>query len=54
MLTQKISERGVRNREIIRECALDDHVVLVPTFYLDSPKYRERLEEEKAAPNTSR
>ena len=39
VLTQKISERGVRNREIIRECGLDERVVLVPTFYLDSPKY---------------
>ena len=40
ILKNPFSERGAGCQEIIRSQGLEDHVVVVPTFYLDRPKYR--------------
>jgi ADP-dependent phosphofructokinase/glucokinase len=39
ILKNPLSEHGIRNQEIIRSHGLEDHVIVVPTFYLDRPKY---------------
>ena len=39
ILKNPFSERGAGCQEIIRSQGLEDHVVVVPTFYLDRPKY---------------
>lgn len=39
VLEQPFSETGLRNLDIIQAHHLEEHVVLVPTFYIDKPKY---------------
>jgi ADP-dependent phosphofructokinase/glucokinase len=39
VLEQPFSETGLRNLDIIQAYHLEERVVLVPTFYIDKPKY---------------
>ena len=39
VLRQPFSETGLRNREIIHQNRLEERALLIPTFYLDRPKY---------------
>ena len=39
VLEQPFSETGLRNLDIIQAHHLEERVVLVPTFYIDKPKY---------------